>query len=137
MVSYIFLPITAASASSFPCVLHGESNRSNTTYNYFSANRRNTGCKTELFLKKDKDFFEGGEVAVAEDKNKRSMEQDDFTEWEDASDQPIADEALEKALAAERALELVSELEQDENPRDYTQELEDEEEEAAPTSEKR
>ena len=74
---------------------------------------------------------------MAEDKNKRSMEQDDFTEWEDASDQPIADEALEKALAAERALELASELEQDENPRDYTQELEDEEEEAAPTSEKR
>ncbi len=74
---------------------------------------------------------------MAEDKNIRSMEQDDFTEWEDASDQPIADEALEKALAAERALKLASELEQDENPRDYTQELEDEAEEAAPTSEKR
>ena len=67
----------------------------------------------------------------------RGMDQDDFAEWEDASDQLIADEALEKELAAERALELARELEQDENPRDYTQELEDEEEEAAPTSEKR
>ena len=74
---------------------------------------------------------------AAVDKNKRSIEQDDFTEWENASDQPIADEALEKALAAERTLKLASELEQDENPRDYTQELEDEAEEAAPTSEKR
>lgn len=74
---------------------------------------------------------------AAEEKNIRSIEQDDFTEWEDASDQPLADEALEKALAAERALKLASELEQDENPRDYTQELEDEAEEAAPTSEKR
>ena len=74
---------------------------------------------------------------AADEKYKRSIGQDDFTEWEDVSEQPIADEALEEALAAERALELVSELEQDENPRDYTQELEDEEEEAAPTSEKR
>ena len=74
---------------------------------------------------------------AADEKNKRSMERDDFTEWEDVTDPPIADEALEEALAAERALKLASELEQDENPRDYTQELEDEEEEAAPTSEKR
>ena len=36
-----------------------------------------------------------------------------------------------------RTLELESELEQDEHPRDYHAELEDEEEEAAPTSEKR
>ena len=34
-------------------------------------------------------------------------------------------------------LELESELEQDEHPRNYAAELEDEEEEAAPTSEKR
>ena len=47
------------------------------------------------------------------------------------------DETLEEALAEERALELESELEQDEHPRDYNAELEDEEEEAAPTSEKR
>ena len=67
----------------------------------------------------------------------RDAEQDDFTEWEDIPGQSAADEALEEALAGERALELESELEQDENPRDYTEELEDEEEEAAPTSEKR
>ena len=46
------------------------------------------------------------------------------------------DETLEEALAEERTLELESELEQDEHPRDYHAELEDEEEEAAPTSEK-
>ena len=50
---------------------------------------------------------------------------------------PCKDERLEEALAEERTLELESELEQDEHPRDYTAELEDEEEEAAPTSEKR
>ena len=44
-----------------------------------------------------------------------------------------------KALAEERALELESELEQDEHPRDYAAELEDEDEEdeAAPKSDKR
>ena len=47
------------------------------------------------------------------------------------------DETLEEALAEEHTLELESELEQDEHPRDYHAELEDEEEEAAPTSEKR
>ena len=47
------------------------------------------------------------------------------------------DETLEEALAEERTLELERELEQDEHPRDYTAELEDDEEEAAPTSEKR
>ncbi len=62
---------------------------------------------------------------------------DDFTEWEEAADHPITSEELEESLAGERALELESELEQDENPRDYNEELEDEEEEAAPTSEKR
>lgn len=44
-------------------------------------------------------------------------------------------EQLEEILSEERALELERELEQDENPRDYTVELEDEEEEAAPVSE--
>ena len=53
------------------------------------------------------------------------------------SDGAPEDERLEEALAEERTLELESELEQDEHPRDYTAELEDEEEEAAPTSEKR
>ena len=44
---------------------------------------------------------------------------------------------LARALAKERAAELENELEQDEQPIDYTAELEDAEEEAAPSSEKR
>ena len=48
-----------------------------------------------------------------------------------------AEETLEQALAEERLAELESELEQDEHPIDYEAELEDEEEEAAPVSEKR
>ncbi len=60
-----------------------------------------------------------------------------FADWEDASDAAPENESLEEALAEERTLELESELEQDEHPRDYHAELEDEEEEAAPTSEKR
>ena len=55
----------------------------------------------------------------------------------DSSDGAPEDETLEEAFAEERTLELESELEQDEHPRDYHAELEDEEEEAAPTSEKR
>ena len=62
---------------------------------------------------------------------------DDFADWEEASDQPVLDEALEDALAQERSLEFESDLEQDENPRNYDEELEDEEEEAAPVSKKR
>ena len=62
---------------------------------------------------------------------------DGFADWEDASDAAPVDETLEEALAEERTLELESELEQDELPRDYDAELEDEEEEAALTSEKR
>ena len=62
---------------------------------------------------------------------------DGFADWEDASDAAPVDETLEEALAEEHTLELESELEQDEHPRDYHAELEDEEEEAAPTSEKR
>ena len=58
-----------------------------------------------------------------------------FAEWEDASDAAPENESREEALAEERTLELESELEQDEHPRDYDAELEDEEEEAAPTSE--
>ena len=60
-----------------------------------------------------------------------------FADWEDASDAAPENESLEEALAEERTLELESELEQDEHPRDYAAELEDEEEEAAPTSRKR
>ena len=55
-----------------------------------------------------------------------------FTGWD-----PGAEETLEQALAEERLAELESELEQDEHPIDYEAELEDEEEEAAPVSEKR
>ena len=55
-----------------------------------------------------------------------------FTGW-DAG----AEETLEQALAEERLAELKSELEQDEHPIDYEAELEDEEEEAAPVSDKR
>ena len=65
------------------------------------------------------------------------MDEDSFADWEDSSDAAPVDETLEEALAEERTLELESELEQDEHPRDYNAELEDEEEEAAPTSEKR
>ena len=65
------------------------------------------------------------------------MDEDSFADWVDASDGAPEDERLEEALAEERTLELESELEQDEYPRDYAAELEDEEEEAAPTSEKR
>ena len=62
---------------------------------------------------------------------------DGFADWEDSSDGAPVDETLEEALAEERALKLESELEQDEHPRDYNAELEDEEEKSAPTSEKR
>ena len=64
------------------------------------------------------------------------MDEDSFADWEDSSDTAPEDERLEETLAEERTLELESELEQDEHPRDYHAELEDEEEEAAPTSEK-
>lgn len=62
---------------------------------------------------------------------------DDFAPWEEASDQAVQNEQIEEALALERSLEFESELEQDENPRNYDEELEDKEEEAAPISKKR
>ena len=65
------------------------------------------------------------------------MDEDGFADWKDSSDGAPENESLEEALAEERTLELESELEQDEHPRDYAAELEDEEEEAAPTSRKR
>ena len=65
------------------------------------------------------------------------MAADSFADWEDSSDGAPENQTLEEALAEERTLELESELKQDEHPRDYHAELEDEEEEAAPTSEKR
>lgn len=67
------------------------------------------------------------------------MDADGFADWEDSSDTAPVDETLEEALAEERTLELESELEQDEHPRNYAAELEDEDEEdeAAPKSDKR
>ena len=44
---------------------------------------------------------------------------------EDASDGAPENESLEEALAEERTLELESELEQDEHPRNYAAELEE------------
>ena len=58
---------------------------------------------------------------------------DGFAEWDDA----LEDDTLAQELEQERAVELESELEQDERPIDYDAELEDAEEEAAPSSEKR
>lgn len=58
---------------------------------------------------------------------------DGFAGWDDA----LVDDTLAQELEQERAVELESELEQDERPIDYDAELEDAEEEAAPTSEKR
>ena len=61
----------------------------------------------------------------------------DFTGWDDEVGTGAAAETLERALAEERLAELERELEQDEHPVDYDAELETEEEEAAPVSEKR
>ena len=115
-------------------------------------------CKSELFFEKKKNIFWGGEAVVdlweddlldddfsdeeedAEEQIEEAnveMDEDSFADWEDSSDGAPEDETLEEALAEERTLEMESELEQDEHPRDYNAELEDEEEEAAPTSEKR
>ena len=62
--------------------------------------------------------------------------EDGFTEWDDGTGAG-AEETLEQALAEERLAELENELEQDEHPIDYEAELEDEEEEVAPVSDKR
>lgn len=60
-----------------------------------------------------------------------------FTGWDDEIGTGAAEKTLEQALAEERLAELESELEQDEHPIDYEAELESEEEESAPVSEKR
>ena len=88
----------------------------------------------------DDDFSEEEEDAEEQiEKTSLEMDADGFADWEDASDGAPEDERLEETLAEERALELESELEQDEHPRDYAAELEDEDEEdeAAPKSDKR
>ena len=63
--------------------------------------------------------------------------EDGFTEWDEDTAAGSTEETLEQALAGERLAELESELEQDEHPVDYDTELETEEEEAAPVSDKR
>ena len=63
--------------------------------------------------------------------------EDGFTEWNEDAAAGSTEETLEQALAEERLAELESELEQDEHPVNYDAELETEEEEAAPVSDKR
>ena len=60
-----------------------------------------------------------------------------FTGWDEDTAAGLTEETLEQALAEERLAELESELEQDEHPVNYDAELETEEEEAAPVSDKR
>ena len=86
----------------------------------------------------DDDFSDEEEVAEEQiEETGLKMDEDSFADWEDASDGAPVDETLEEALAEERTLELESELEQDEHPVNYDAELETEEEEAAPVSDKR
>lgn len=61
----------------------------------------------------------------------------DLIGWDDESSISLTNEALERDVVAERQIELESALEQDEHPIHDEAELETEEEEAAPTSEKR
>ena len=78
----------------------------------------------ELLL--DDDFSEEEEDAEEQiEKTSLKMDADGFADWEDSSDGAPEDETLEEALAEERTLELESELEQDEHPRDYNAELEE------------
>ena len=87
----------------------------------------------------DDDFSDEEESEELSEDNALDLVQDGFADWVDASDGAPEDERLEEALAEERTLELESELEQDEHPRNYAAELEDEDEEdeAAPKSDKR
>ena len=81
----------------------------------------------------DDDFSEEEKDAEEQiEKTGLEMDADGFADWEDSSDGAPEDETLEEALAEERTLELESELEQDEQPIDYTAELEDAEEEPRP-----
>ena len=72
-------------------------------------------------------------MALILDDDGRLDAADGFADWDDAPE----DDTLAQELAQERAVELESDLEQDEHPIDYNAELENAEEEAAPTSEKR
>ena len=69
----------------------------------------------------DDDFSDEEEVAEEQiEETGLKMDEDSFADWEDASDGAPVDETLEEALAEERTLELESELEQDEHPRDHS-----------------
>ena len=87
----------------------------------------------------DDDFSDEEEDTEEQIEADVEMDEDSFADWADSSDGAPADERLEEELAEERTLELESELEQDEHPRNYAAELEDEDEEdeAAPKSDKR
>ena len=63
--------------------------------------------------------------------------EDGFTEWNEDAAAGSTEETLEQALAEERLAELESERGRWENPVNYDAELETEEEEAAPVSDKR
>ena len=66
----------------------------------------------------DDDFSDEEESEELSEDNALDLVQDGFADWVDASDGAPEDERLEEALAEERTLELESELEQDEHPRD-------------------
>ena len=59
-----------------------------------STNRRNTGCKSELFLKKRKIFFRGGE-AVVELWEDELLLDDDFSDEEEDAEEQIEKTSLE------------------------------------------
>ena len=70
----------------------------------------------ELLL--DGDFSDEEEDAEEQiEEAALDLAEDGFTDWTDFSDGTPENERLEEALAEERALELESELEQDEHPR--------------------
>ena len=72
----------------------------------------------ELLL--DDDFSDEEEDAEEQiEETGLEIDADGFADWEDSSDTAPVDETLEEALAEEHTLELESELEQDEHPRDY------------------
>ena len=67
----------------------------------------------------DDDFSDEEEDAEEQiEETSPDLVEDGFADWADSSDGAPENESLEEALAEERTLELESELEQDEHPRD-------------------
>ena len=60
----------------------------------FSTNRRNTGCKPELFLKKRKILFRGGEAVVDLWEDDLLLD-DDFSDEDEAAEEQIEETDLE------------------------------------------